>query len=170
MYQTHSDNNDFGLANEKWTGTIREETLRLRNIHSEELFLSTLEKTQEWLDLELLLRELNELGARPLLLSMPIHGGWYDYCGVTYAARCAYYEKLRAISASYHIPVVDFADHDTDRSFCRDPMGHLAPNGLLYYDQVLDGFFHNAIAHPSQLPAAAPLASRGTETREEGKP
>jgi D-alanine transfer protein len=170
VYRSHSDNNDFGLANEKWTGTIREETLRLRNIQSEEPFLSTLEKTQEWVDLELLLRELNELGARPLLLSMPIHGGWYDYCGVTYTARIAYYEKLRGISARYHIPVVDFADHDADRSFCRDPMGHLAPNGLLYYDQVLDSFFHDAFPPPSQLEAAAPVASRGTETREEGKP
>ena len=106
---------------------------------------------------------MNELGARPLLLSMPIHGGWYDYCGVTYTARRAYYEKLRGISARYHVPVVDFADHDADRSFCRDPMGHLAPNGLLYYDQVLDGFFHDAIAPQSELPASAPAASRATE-------
>ncbi len=163
VYRTHSNNNEFGLANEKWDSAIRQETLRLRSIRSQEPFLSTLERSQEWVDLELLLRELNELGARPLLLSMPIHGGWYDYCGVTYTARRAYYEKLRAISARYHIPVVDFADHDADRSFCRDPMGHLAPNGLLYYDQVLDGFFHDAIGPRSELPAPAPVASRGTE-------
>ena len=42
---------------------------------------------------------------------MPIHGAWYDYCGVSYTARRAYYEKLRGISARYHVPVVDFADH-----------------------------------------------------------
>ena len=145
VYRSHSDNNDFGLANEKWKGTIRQETLRLRNTRTQEHFLNTLERSQEWVDLELLLRELNEFGARPLLLSMPIHGGWYDYCGVTLSARRAYYEKLRGISARYHVPVVDFADHDADRTFCRDPMGHLAPNGLLHYDQVLDGFFHDAI-------------------------
>jgi hypothetical protein len=125
--------------------------------------MSTLAKSQEWDDLELLLRELNELGARPLLLSMPIHGGWYDYVGVSYSARRAYYEKLRGISARYHVPVVDFADHDADRMFCRDPMGHLAPNGLLYYDQVLDSFFHDAIALQSELPAAAPVASSSIE-------
>ncbi len=145
VYRSHSDNNEFGLANEKWKGTIRQETLRLKNTRTEEHFLSTLERSQEWVDLELLLRELTEFGARPLLLSMPIHGGWYDYCGVRLTHRRAYYEKLRGISDRYHVPVVDFADHDADRSFCRDPMGHLAPNGLLYYDQVLDGFFHDAI-------------------------
>ena len=56
------------MANEKWTGTIHQETLRLKNIRTEEAFLSTLARSQEWVDLELLLRELNELGARPLLL------------------------------------------------------------------------------------------------------
>jgi D-alanine transfer protein len=163
VYRAHSNNNEFGLANEKWTDTIHQETLRLRNFRSEERFLSTLEKSREWVDLELLLRELNELGAQPLLLSMPIHGGWYDYCGVSSTARRAYYEKLRGISARYHVPVVDFADHDADPSFCRDPMGHLAPNGLLYYDQVLDGFFHGAIALQPELPVCAPSASQPAE-------
>ena len=112
-------------------------------------------ENQEWVDLELLLRELNELGARPLLLSMPIHGGWYDQCGITYTARRAYYQKLRGIGARYHAPVVDFADHDADQSFCNDTLGHLAPSGLVYYNQVYDGFFHDAIAPQSELPAPA---------------
>jgi D-alanine transfer protein len=163
VYRPHSNNNAFGLANEKWDNVVRPETLRLRNVGTEKAFLRTLEKSQEWTDLELLLRELNELGARPLLLSMPIHGGWYDHLEVTYAARRAYYEKLRGMSERYRVPVVDFADHDADRSFCRDPMGHLAPDGLLYYAQVLDGFFHDAIAVQSELPASAPVTSRATE-------
>jgi D-alanine transfer protein len=152
VYRTHSNNNEFGLANEKWDAVFWQETLRLRSTRSEEDFLSTLARNQEWVDLELLLRELNELGARPLLLSMPIQGVWYDYCGVTYTARRAYYEKLRALSARYHTPVVDFADHDGDQSFCRDPMGHLAPNGFVYYNQVFDGFFHDVIPLQSDLP------------------
>jgi hypothetical protein len=42
-------------------------------------------------------------------------------------------------------------------------MGHLAPNGLLYYSQVLDGFFHDAIALQSELPAPAPAVSPWTD-------
>jgi D-alanine transfer protein len=144
-YRAHSSNNEFGLDNEKWDRELREETLRLTNARSDEEFLRMLDMNQEWVDLELLLRGLTELGARPLLMSMPIHGGWYDRCGITYAARRAYYEKLRGIGARYHAPVVDFADHDADRSFCHDTMGHLAPAGLVYYNQVFDGFFHDAI-------------------------
>jgi D-alanine transfer protein len=145
LYRAHSNNNEFGLANEKWDGKFREEMLKLKKSWTEEDFLRTLDRTQEWDDLELLLRALNELGARPLLLSMPLHGAWYDHFGVSSAARRAYYEKLRRISARYHAPVVDFADHEADQSFCRDPMGHLAPSGLLYYDQVFDGFYHDRI-------------------------
>ena len=163
LYRAHSNNNEFGLDNEKWDQELRQKTLQLRNTRSDDAFLWTLQKNQEWVDLELLLRELNELGARPLLLSMPIHGGWYDQCGITYTARRAYYEKLHGISARYHAPVVDFADHDADQSFCNDTLGHLAPSGWVYYSQIFDGFFHDAIAPQSKFPASAPVASRGTE-------
>ena len=152
MYRTHSDNNEFGLDNEKWDRELRREMLRLRNTRTDEAFLRTLEKSQEWVDLELLLRELNELGARPLLLSMPIHGGWYDECGVTYTARRAYYEKLREIGARYHAPVVDFADHDADRSFCLDPMGHLAPGGLAALQPGPRRFFPRRDRTPVRAP------------------
>ena len=102
LYRAHSNNNEFGLDNEKWDHELRSETLKLRNARSDEAFLRTLERNQEWVDLDLLLRELNELGARPLLLSMPIHGAWYDQCGITYDARRAYYEKLRGSAPTSH--------------------------------------------------------------------
>jgi D-alanine transfer protein len=160
VHRAHCNNNEFGLDNQKWDLGIRAVALRLRNTRSNEAIRQTLQRNQEWTDLELLLRELNELGARPLLTSMPIHGGWYDHCGVTYNARRAYYEKLRGIAARYHTPVVDFADHDADRSFCNDTLGHLAPKGSVAYSQVLDRFFHDAIALQSELPPAAPPADR----------
>ena len=161
-YRAHSNNNEFGLDNEQWDRQLRQIMVRQRNTRSDEAFLRTLQMNQEWVDLELLLRGLTELGARPILLSVPIHGGWYDQLGTTFTARRAYYEKLREIGARYHTVVVDFADHDADRSFCHDSMGHLAPNGLVYYSQVLDGFFHDEIPRQPELAAAAPVASRWT--------
>ena len=109
---------------------------------------------REWVDLELLLRVLTECGARPLLMSMPINGGWFDQCGVTYAARTAYYRRLRETGARYHAEVVDFADHDADRSFCFDYKGHLSPNGWVHYGRVFDGFFHDTLPPRSELPGA----------------
>ena len=169
-YRSHSNNNEFGMDNQRWNRELRQEMLRQRHTRSDEAFLRTLQNNQEWVDLELLLRELTEFGAQPLLLSMPIHGRWYDEWGITYAARRAYYQKLREIGARYHTAVVDFADHDADRSFCHDDLGHLAPSGLVYYSQVLDGFFHDAIPRQSELLDPAPVASRGTESRLPSRP
>jgi D-alanine transfer protein len=162
LYRVHSSNNEFGMDNEQWQRQLHQAMIQKRNTLSDGAFLLTLTRNQEWIDLELLLRELTELGARPLLLSAPIHGAWYDQLGVTYTARRAYYNKLRDIGARFHTAVVDFADHDADRSFCHDSMGHLAPSGLVYYNQVLDGFFHDAIPRQSELPALLPLASTAT--------
>ncbi len=145
LYRAHSSNNELGLDDEQWDRELRQELALQKSTRSQESFLHTLEVNQEWVDLDLLLRELTELGARPLLLSMPLHGGWYDRLGITYAARSAYYQKLRAAGARYHAPVVDFADHDGDQLFCHDNMGHLAPSGLVYYSQALDGFFHDKL-------------------------
>ena len=93
LYRAQSDNNEFGLDNRRWDRDFRQEMPRQKNTRSDEEFLRTLRENQEWIDLELLLRVLTEFGARPLLLSMPIHGGWYDQCGVTYTARWAYYRE-----------------------------------------------------------------------------
>ena len=86
LYRAHSNNNEFGLDNEQWDRQLRQRMVRQRHSRSDEPFLSILQKNQEWIDLELLLRELTELGARPLLLSTPIHGGWFDQLGITYTA------------------------------------------------------------------------------------
>jgi D-alanine transfer protein len=159
----HSCNNEFGMDNALWDKELREETIRLKNARSDQVFLSMLERNQEWIDLELLLRGLNELGAQSLVMSMPIHGRWYDYCGITYKARRAYYEKLRTTSARHHIPVVDFADHDADETFCHDKMGHLSPSGLVYYNEVTDWFFHGVLPRQAEL-AAAIRPSRGDKS------
>jgi D-alanine transfer protein len=176
LYRTRSDNNPLGLDNQKWDGELRRELLRLRNTRSDVEFLRALASNEEWGDLDLLLRLLTECGARTLLLSMPIHGGWYDACGVTLAARKAYYQKLRAVGARYHAAVVDFADHDGDPTFCHDNLGHLAPGGLVAYSEVLDRFFHDLILSKSatrapDYPSIAPgdrrliLDSFGQSTR-----
>ena len=164
LYRAHSDNNDFGMDNEKWESELRQDTLRLSHKRSDKELLATLEKNQEWVDLDLLLRGLNELGVQPLVVSMPIHGPWYDECGITYAFRSRYYDQLRAMTARYQVPVVDFADHDSDRSFTHDTMGHLAPDGLVYYSEVFDRFFHDAIPPQSELPMV-PRVANGDEAR-----
>src|SRR4029077_8597316 len=60
-------------------------------------FRNGLSASPAWIDLELLLRSLATVHARPLILSMPIAGDFYDHAGVSLSAREDYYAKLRSL-------------------------------------------------------------------------
>jgi D-alanine transfer protein len=108
--------------------------------------LSNLRHSTEWLDLELLLDALQQLGARPLLLSMPIAGAFYDRLGVTREERHdLYYERLRDLAGRHGVPLVDFEAEDEDTAFLSGVGSHLSPEGWLYYDDALDRFYHGSL-------------------------
>jgi poly-D-alanine transfer protein DltD len=117
-----------------------------------------MDRAGEWKDLDLLLRALRELGARPLLVSTPLKGDLYDYAGISAGARRVYYTRLRELARANDVPLVDFADHDGDRFFLRD-FSHLSSKGWVYYARALDTFYHlppGGDMTPAPLPPADP--------------
>jgi D-alanine transfer protein len=108
-------------------------------------FRSGVNSSPAWTDLELLLRALTEVHARPLILSMPISGTFYDHAGVSHNAREIYYIKLRALEQRYHVMAADFEDHDEDPAFLIRYQSHLTAKGWVYYDRALDDFFHGRL-------------------------
>ena len=110
---------------------------------SDSAFRAHVKNAREWSDLDLLLRTLHALGARPLLLSMPLDGEGFDRFGISAEARAEFYDRLEALAARYDFPLVDFRDHDEDRRFLADTHDHLSAAGWLYYDAALDDFYHD---------------------------
>jgi D-alanine transfer protein len=106
---------------------------------------------REWTDFELLLRGMNELGAQPLLLSIPIDGRYFDRFGVGRETRDLYYKRIRALAQQYHISLVDFEEHDEDEDFLAGHHDHLSEKGWLYFDKALDDFFHDRLASKPTL-------------------
>jgi D-alanine transfer protein len=101
-----------------------------------------------WKDLELLLRALAEIHARPLILSMPMDGRFYDAAGVSRSLREGYYQKLRALAQRYNFTLVEFEEHDEDRAFFdrhmqHVPSRHLTAQSWMFYNRALDDFFHD---------------------------
>lgn len=139
-----ADNNPFGFYRDYWLEQ-GERISRERNSWSDEKFLATLDSAREWTDLELLLQGVQELHGRPLILSMPIHGAYYDYIGVSRQARQAYYDRLKAVGARFGVLVIDFDEFDEDRTFLRDPQSHPSEKGWIYMNQMLDAFAHDRI-------------------------
>ena len=110
--------------------------------YRDEAFREDMNASPGWTDLELLLRTLAKVHARPLLLSMPLAGDFYDEKGVSRSAREHYYAKLRALVQRYHFPLLEFKDHDEDPAFLYLQKSHLSAKGWIYYDRALDDFFH----------------------------
>jgi D-alanine transfer protein len=105
-------------------------------------FLSRLKQATEWTDFQLALRTLEELGAKPLLLSMPVHASDLEAVGVSRKAREAFPERLQQMADRYGAPLVYFQSHEEDPLFFVDHLDHLSPRGWAYYNETLDDFFH----------------------------
>ena len=103
-------------------------------------FRARLAAAGEWIDLALLFRTLTQLQVRPLILSMPIDA--YAAQGVSRSARELYYRRMRELAERYRFPLVEFEDHDADPSFLFAHREHPTPKGWIYYDRVLNDFFH----------------------------
>jgi len=108
-------------------------------------FLSGVTGSPTWIDLDLLLRCLATVHARPLILSMPLGGDFYDQAGVSRSARNEFYRKLPALVEQYHFPVIEFQEHDEDPAFLIRHQSHLTAKGWAYYDRALDDFFHERL-------------------------
>jgi D-alanine transfer protein len=108
-------------------------------------FLTGVKTSPAWIDLDLLLRCLATVHARPLILSMPLGGDFYDHAGISRSARDEFYRKLPTLVEQYHFPVVEFQDHDEDPAFLIRHTPHLTAKGWAYYDQALDDFFHGRL-------------------------
>jgi len=105
-------------------------------------FLKKVTKAKEWTDLDLLLRTFQELGANPLLLSMPVEDIRLEVYGVSSEARTAYLRRLEGLAEMHDVPLLDFRDHQKDPSFLVDFLDHLSPQGWLHYNKALDDFYH----------------------------
>lgn len=145
--------NPFGFDDRLWREGLHASAPFAEPGTRDEAFRRELAESTEWQDLEVLLRAVREVGARPLLVCTPLHGGYLDHNGVTRAARQAYYDRLRALARAHGVPLVDFADHDGDRYFLSDT-SHLSSKGWVYYAYTLDAFYHGR--RPLELVPAAP--------------
>lgn len=163
-------NNPFELDGVYWIGTslgkhhpheARGDPMPLQVLSLMEKGLRHEPRSLEWQDLALLLDIVRALGGQPLVVSAPFPGPFYDYWGMTADERGRYYAQVRAVASREHVPIVDFADHDSERGFIRDAQEHLTDKGWVHYDEVFDAFFHGAPVPGARPPTtvSAPASS-----------
>src|SRR4030095_10237712 len=140
-------------ASEKQNVTLPGTNKRMTPRRTDAWFLNCLNQSNQWRDLDLLFRVMTEIHARPLLLSMPMDGQFYDEAGISRSIRECYYQKMRALAQQYNFALEEFEQHDEDPIFLdhRIPRirhvaaPHLTAKGWMFYDRVLDKFFHGRV-------------------------
>jgi D-alanine transfer protein len=137
----NTTSNHFGFNNRCWAERRRERYLSGKDKVSSDWLRGALRRSNEWGDLETLLRELQELGAEPLLVSAPMKGNFLAWTGIPAETRRGYYERFGATARAAGVPAVVFGAHDEDPFFLTD-MTHLSSKGWVHYAYMLDGFYH----------------------------
>jgi poly-D-alanine transfer protein DltD len=119
-------------------------------------FMARVSKAQEWRDFELVLRLLREVGAKPLVLSMPLHADILEAQGVSEVGREEYGSRLQQLVGKYDVPFVYFKDHESDPVFFVDQHDHIGSKGWWYYNKVIDDFYHDRL-RPKQITAKSEI-------------
>jgi D-alanine transfer protein len=140
-YRRHADNNPFGMDNAVWRDQLHGRGPEDLDGQNDARMRHSLETTQEWENLDVLLRVLHELGAQPLVVAAPLKCCYLDAAHIKPETYRYYHDRLRAVTRARGVPLVDFADHDNDPTFLFD-RSHFSSKGWVYYVYTLDAFFH----------------------------
>ncbi len=141
----HTLNNPYGVEDTRWWYYQHVQTDPIPPGSQDKRFIQRVQAHPEWSDLDILLRVVQESGARPLILSRPMNVHLWEALGVTEQAQNTYYNKLHAVADPYHMPLIDYRQFGTDIYFSIDQSSHTSREGWVYVDQTLDEFFHGLI-------------------------
>ena len=130
----------------------------------------TMSRSAEWTDMRLALRVLRELGARPLVWTLPLAGAYDNYTPLSSGARRSYYDRYERIVEWAKVTWLDFRADEEDPFFVTDPGSHLSPRGWVFADRALDMFWHGRSSAEirsalstlaEQAPSGSPPADHG---------
>jgi D-alanine transfer protein len=99
-------------------------------------------KSLEYYDFQLVLDLLEQSGAKPLFISVPVNGKWYDYTGFPKEGRTDYYTRIKKQIENEGFQVADFSTHEYDPYFMKDTI-HIGWKGWVYTDRAIQDFYHS---------------------------
>lgn len=109
--QASSTNNEFGFQDAFW------ERNGAKTAQAGEDFDHA---DNEYDDFRRLLQVCRATGMEPLVCILPVHGMWYDHCGVSTDTRARYYERMRSICNDEQAAYADFSSCEYERYFLFD--------------------------------------------------
>lgn len=130
-------NNHFYVVNSQYN-KIKSRVPELKNYKQG----ASYGKSPEYHDFQLVLDLLKESGAKPLFISVPVNGRWYDYTGFPKEGRTAYYTRIKQQIQAEGFQIADFSGHEYDPYFMKDTI-HIGWKGWVYTDRAILDFYHD---------------------------
>lgn len=98
--------------------------------------------SMEYQDFELLLKILEDKGAEPLFVVIPVNGRWSDYADFPVKERQDYYKRVRGMIQEHGFKIADFSDREYEKYFMQDPW-HIGLKGWAEVDKAIDEFVNS---------------------------
>jgi D-alanine transfer protein len=132
-----SNNNDFMVIDSQYN-KIKHRVASLKGYKHG----ASYGKSLEYNDFQLVLDLLKQSGAKPLFISIPVNGKWYDYTGFPKQGRTAYYTRIKQQIENEGFQVADFSGHEYDPYFMKDTI-HIGWKGWVYTDRAIQDFYNS---------------------------
>ncbi len=140
----NTNTNPYGVENFMWWYFARI-TLPEPPGSNNELYRRLLNNSQEWTDFKVLLIVLQQLDAKPLILSRPLNVPLWEVMGVNEKNQDFFYTKLHSVVDPFNMPLLDLRQYDHDKYFSIDQGSHTSRDGWVYINQILDEYYHGKL-------------------------
>lgn len=137
LAKTKANNNDFYILNDYYNQYIKDNLNTYKGSYKNESYINS----PEYEDFKLLLEICKSQNIKPLFVSVPVHGKWYDYCEFPKENREACYKEIRTLVAGYGFEMLDLSENEYEKYFLKDIM-HLGWKGWIYIDEAIDKYYH----------------------------
>ncbi|MFD3450076.1 D-alanyl-lipoteichoic acid biosynthesis protein DltD [Microbacteriaceae bacterium 4G12] len=134
--EVESTSNIYGIEDPYFNKQIRSKLQERKGYLADMSY----DQSPEYDDLQVILDIFKQTGAKPLFLSIPVKGSWYDYAAFPKERRDAYYNKVRGQIEKAGFPLVDFSQHEYDKYFLKDHI-HVGWKGWVYVDEAIEKFY-----------------------------
>jgi D-alanyl-lipoteichoic acid biosynthesis protein DltD len=141
----NTDSNPYGVDNSQWPKIKELFTNPVPAGSKDDDFIFDVTIAREWSDLDITFQVLQQLGAKPIVMSSPMNVSLWETIGVSENAQNTYYTLLRSKVTPYNFPLIDSKQYGDIRYFSMDLASHASRKGWVYVDQTLDEIFHGSL-------------------------
>ncbi|MBK3496917.1 D-alanyl-lipoteichoic acid biosynthesis protein DltD [Viridibacillus sp. YIM B01967] len=128
--------NDLSINDRYFKKKIEFKLKELKEFRKDESYTDS----PEYEDFQMVLEILKDAGAKPMFVSIPVNGKWYDYAGFPQERREEYYAKINKQVQGAGFPLVDFTAYEYEPHFISDTI-HISWKGWVYLDHEMANYW-----------------------------